>query len=104
MLLSAFCVKSAERGDPYALQFQYAKKQMEEKLREQSDLTYSIIRPTAFFKSVSGQLEVVDSGAPFVYFDLGKWVPCLLSCSPLPYFLCSHFCPTLNYLTSRPLP
>ena len=72
VMLSAFCVKSAERRDPYALQFQYAKKDMEEKLREQSDLTYSIVRPTAFFKSVSGQVEVVNGGGPFVYFDLGN--------------------------------
>jgi len=72
VMLSAFCVKSAERRDPYALQFQYAKKDMEEKLREQDDLTYTIVRPTAFFKSVSGQLEVVNGGAPFVYFDLGS--------------------------------
>lgn len=71
VLLSAYCVKSAERKDPYALQFQYAKKQFEEKLQAQDDCSYSIVRPTAFFKSVSGQLEVVDSGAPFVYFDLG---------------------------------
>lgn len=34
-------------------------------------LSYSVVRPTAFFKSVSGQLEVVAGGAPFVYFDLG---------------------------------
>jgi len=72
VMLSAFCVKSAERNDPYALQFQYAKKDMEEALRSQEDLTYSIIRPTAFFKSVSGQLEVVEGGAPFVFFDLGN--------------------------------
>jgi len=72
VMLSAFCVKSAERRDPYALQFQYAKKDMEEKLRAQDDLSYTIVRPTAFFKSVSGQLEVVNGGAPFVYFDLGN--------------------------------
>jgi len=72
VLLSAFCVKSAERRDPYALQFQYAKKDMEEALRAQDDLSYTIVRPTAFFKSVSGQLEVVNGGAPFVYFDLGS--------------------------------
>jgi len=71
VLLSAYCVKSAERADPYALQFQYAKKDFEEKLRAQDDVSYSIVRATAFFKSVSGQLEVVDQGAPFVYFDLG---------------------------------
>jgi len=58
-------------GDPNALQFQYAKKDFEAKLREQQDMTYSIVRATAFFKSVSGQLEVVDKGSPFVYFDLG---------------------------------
>lgn len=72
VMLSAFCVKSAERNDPYALQFQYAKQKMEEALRAQTDVTYTIVRPTAFFKSVSGQLEVVDGGAPFVYFDLGE--------------------------------
>jgi len=71
VLLSAFCVKSAEQRDPNALQFQYAKKDFEEKLRAQDDVSYSIVRATAFFKSVSGQLEVVDGGAPFVYFDLG---------------------------------
>jgi len=72
VLLSAFCVKSAEQRDPNALQFQYAKKDFEEKLRGQEDVSYSIVRATAFFKSVSGQLEVVDGGAPFVYFDLGQ--------------------------------
>jgi len=72
VMLSAFCVKSAEVGDPYALQFQYAKKDMEAALRAQSDVTYTIVRPTAFFKSVSGQVEVVDGGGPFVYFDLGE--------------------------------
>lgn len=50
VLLSAFCVKSAERNDKYALQFQYAKMELEAKLREQTDMTYSIVRPTAFFK------------------------------------------------------
>lgn len=35
-------------------------------------MSYTIVRPTAFFKSVSGQLEVVNGGAPFVYFDLGN--------------------------------
>ena len=71
VLLSAFCVKSAEMQDPDALQFQYAKMKLEGALAAQSDLTWTSVRPTAFFKSVSGQLEVVQSGAPFVYFDLG---------------------------------
>lgn len=74
ILLSAYCVKSAERGDPYALQFQYAKMELEKKLLEMSDDTfdYVSVRPTAFFKSLSNQVQVVDRGAPFVYFDIGE--------------------------------
>eukprot|EP00561_Arcocellulus_cornucervis_P008771 CAMPEP_0185827978 /NCGR_PEP_ID=MMETSP1322-20130828/32326_1 /TAXON_ID=265543 /ORGANISM="Minutocellus polymorphus, Strain RCC2270" /LENGTH=353 /DNA_ID=CAMNT_0028525717 /DNA_START=55 /DNA_END=1112 /DNA_ORIENTATION=- len=76
VLLSAYCVKSAERGDPYALQFQYAKMELEEKLaamaaEDDTAFDYVSVRPTAFFKSVSGQVEVVNGGGPFVYFDLG---------------------------------
>jgi len=65
VLLSAFCVEK-----PW-LQFQFAKLKFEKELQDQTDMTYSIVRPTAFFKSVSGQMEVVQSGSPFVYFDLG---------------------------------
>ena len=74
ILLSAYCVKSAERQDPYALHFQYAKMKLEQKLAEMADDSFDFVsvRPTAFFKSVSGQLEVVDGGGPFVYFDLGQ--------------------------------
>jgi divinyl chlorophyllide a 8-vinyl-reductase len=74
VLLSAFCVRSAELNHPYALQFQYAKKELEQQLERvaaEGGLSYTSVRPTAFFKSVSGQLEIVESGAPFVYFDLG---------------------------------
>ena len=70
VLLSAFCVKN-----PW-LQFQQAKLKFEAALREQSDMTYTIVRPTAFFKSVSGQLEVVQSGAPFVMFGDGEVTRC----------------------------
>lgn len=70
VLLSAFCVKN-----PW-LQFQQAKLKFEAALQEQSDMTYSIVRPTAFFKSVSGQLEVIQSGAPFVMFGDGEVTRC----------------------------
>lgn len=70
VLLSAFCVKN-----PW-LQFQQAKLKFEAALQDQTEMTYSIIRPTAFFKSVSGQLEVVQSGAPFVMFGDGKVTRC----------------------------
>ena len=66
VLLSAFCVKN-----PW-LQFQQAKLKFEAALQEQNDMTYTIVRPTAFFKSVSGQLEAVQSGTPFVLFMDGK--------------------------------
>jgi divinyl chlorophyllide a 8-vinyl-reductase len=45
-------------------------------LQAQTDMTYTIVRPTAFFKSVSGQLEVVQSGAPFVMFGDGEVTRC----------------------------
>ena len=70
VMLSAYCVKS-----PW-LQFQQAKLKFEAALQAQSDMTYSIVRPTAFFKSVSGQLEVVQSGAPFVMFGDGEVTRC----------------------------
>jgi len=70
VLLSAFCVKN-----PW-LQFQQAKLKFEEALEAQKDMTYSIVRPTAFFKSVSGQLEVIQQGAPFVMFGDGEVTRC----------------------------
>jgi len=69
-LLSAFCVKN-----PW-LQFQQAKLKFEAALQDQDGMTYSIVRPTAFFKSVSGQLEVIQSGAPFVMFGDGEVTRC----------------------------
>jgi len=70
VLLSAFCVKN-----PW-LQFQQAKLKFEAALTAQKDMTYSIVRPTAFFKSVSGQLEVIQGGAPFVMFGDGEVTRC----------------------------
>jgi divinyl chlorophyllide a 8-vinyl-reductase len=70
VLLSAFCCKN-----PW-LQFQQAKLKMEADLTGQNKMTYSIVRPTAFFKSVSGQLEVIQQGAPFVMFGDGEVTRC----------------------------
>ena len=39
-------------------------------------LLIGIVRPTAFFKSVSGQLEVIQQGAPFVMFGDGEVTRC----------------------------
>lgn len=70
VLLSAFCVRN-----PW-LQFQHAKLQLEKQLQQQTNLTWSIVRPTAFFKSVSGQVENVQNGAPFVIFEDGQVTRC----------------------------
>jgi divinyl chlorophyllide a 8-vinyl-reductase len=45
----------------------------------QSGVTYSIVRPTAFFKSLSGQVERVKRGRPFLVFGDGS----LTACKPI---------------------
>ena len=70
VLLSAFCCRNP------LLQLQQAKLKFEAELEAQTDLTYSIVRPTAFFKSVSGQLEAIQGGAPYVLFDDGAVTRC----------------------------
>ncbi len=43
------------------------------------DVTYSIVRPTAFFKSLAGQVELVKTGKPYVMFGDGT----LAACKPI---------------------
>ena len=69
VLLSAICVQKP------LLAFQHAKLAFEKALIE-SGLTYSIVRPTAFFKSLSGQLERVKKGKPFLIFGDGQRTAC----------------------------
>ncbi|MEL7311434.1 MAG: NAD(P)H-binding protein [Pseudomonadota bacterium] len=69
VLLSAICVQRPR------LAFQYAKLSFEQALI-QSDLSYSIVRPTAYFRSLSGQIERVKSGKPFLVFGDGKRTAC----------------------------
>jgi len=73
ILLSAFCVRKP------LLQFQKAKLLFEDALTKAGDIKYSIVRPTAFFKSVSGQLEIIQQGAPFVMFGDGE----ICKCNPI---------------------
>jgi divinyl chlorophyllide a 8-vinyl-reductase len=91
VLLSAFCC-----GKPL-LQYQHAKLKLEEEIIQyskqssaspssllssspsssssssssQSLLTYSIVRPTAYFKSLDGQVESASKGNPLLYFGKG---------------------------------
>ena len=72
VLLSAICVQKP------LLAFQHAKLAFEKALIE-SGLNYSIVRPTAFFKSLSGQVERVKKGKPFLVFGDGT----LTACKPI---------------------
>lgn len=72
VLLSAICVQRPR------LAFQQAKLAFEAELVA-SGLRHSIIRPTAFFKSLSGQIERVRQGRPFLLFGDGR----LTACKPI---------------------
>ena len=72
VLLSAICVQKPR------LAFQEAKLAFERALMT-SALTWSIVRPTAFFKSLSGQVDRVRDGKPFLVFGDGT----LTSCKPI---------------------
>ncbi len=72
VLLSAICVQTPR------LAFQHAKLAFECELMA-SGLTYSIVRPTAYFKSLAGQIERVRRGKPFLVFGDGT----LTACKPI---------------------
>ena len=72
VLLSAICVQKPR------LAFQHAKLAFERALMS-SGLTWTIVRPTAFFKSLSGQVERVRRGKPFLLFGDGR----LTACKPI---------------------
>ncbi|MEI8267548.1 MAG: NAD(P)H-binding protein [Betaproteobacteria bacterium] len=72
VLLSAICVQKP------LLAFQQAKLAFERVLIA-SGLNHSIVRPTAFFKSLSGQVERVRQGRPFLVFGDGR----LTACKPI---------------------
>jgi divinyl chlorophyllide a 8-vinyl-reductase len=67
--LSAICVQKP------LLAFQKAKLAFEAELMN-SGLSYSIVRPTAFFKSLSGQVARVKAGKPFLVFGDGTLTRC----------------------------
>lgn len=72
VLLSAICVQKP------LLEFQRAKLAFEAELQA-SDLRHAIVRPTAFFKSLSGQVARVQAGKPFLLFGDGR----LTACKPI---------------------
>ncbi|TKY72008.1 Divinyl chlorophyllide a 8-vinyl-reductase [Spatholobus suberectus] len=77
VLLSAICVQKP------LLEFQRAKLKFEAELMREAEedggFSYSIVRPTAFFKSLGGQVELVKDGKPYVMFGDGR----LCACKPI---------------------
>jgi divinyl chlorophyllide a 8-vinyl-reductase len=69
ILLSAICVQKPR------LAFQRAKLAFEAELAA-CGIGYTIIRPTAFFKSLSGQVKRVKAGKPFLIFGDGELTRC----------------------------
>ena len=72
ILLSAICVQKPQ------LEFQKAKLAFESELQA-SGIIWTIVRPTAFFKSLSGQIARVKAGKPYLVFGDGA----LTSCKPI---------------------
>ncbi len=72
VLMSAICVQKPR------LPFQRAKLEFEKSLME-SGMVYSIVRPTALFKSLSGQVGRLRAGKPFLLFGNGA----LTACKPI---------------------
>ncbi|MDJ0653612.1 MAG: NAD(P)H-binding protein [Xanthomonadales bacterium] len=72
VLLSAICVQKPR------LAFQFAKLRIEQELTE-SGLEFAIVRPTAFYKSLAGQVSRVREGRPFLVFGDGE----LTACKPI---------------------
>ncbi|CAM8670042.1 COG0702 Predicted nucleoside-diphosphate-sugar epimerases [Paracoccaceae bacterium] len=72
VLLSAICVQKP------LLDFQRAKLAFEAELQAEA-IKWSIVRPTAFFKSLSGQVARVQGGRPFLVFGDGR----LTACKPI---------------------
>jgi divinyl chlorophyllide a 8-vinyl-reductase len=76
VLLSAICVQRP------LLTFQKAKLKFEAALQAAGDVTYSIVRPTAFMKSLAGQVLSCKGGGPYVMFGDGNLASCKV-CSPI---------------------
>ncbi|UEX76307.1 NAD(P)H-binding protein [Spiribacter halobius] len=64
LLLSAICVQKPR------LAFQHAKLAFEQALQA-SELNWTIVRPTAFYKSLAGQVPRVRAGKPYLLFGDG---------------------------------
>jgi divinyl chlorophyllide a 8-vinyl-reductase len=96
VLLSAICVQKPH------LPFQHAKLAAEAALQAMG-MTWSVVRPTAYFKSLSGQVARVARGQPFLVFGDGRGTACTpISDDDLGRFLAD--CLTQDDRANRVLP
>lgn len=96
ILLSAICVQKPQ------LAFQHAKLAFETELQA-APLKWSIARPTAYFKSLSGQIDRLRAGKPLLLFGNGDLTACKpISDSDLARYL--TLCLTDPALQNRILP
>lgn len=65
VLLSAYCCQKP------VLQYQFAKIKLEQELVANTAVSHSIVRPTAYFKSLDGQVENAQKGTPLLHFGNG---------------------------------
>lgn len=80
--LSAICVQKPR------LAFQRAKLAFEAALAE-SGVAWTVVRPTAYFKSLSGQIDRVRTGRPYLLFGDGRGTACKpISDRDLAAYLC----------------
>ena len=91
ILLSAICVQKPR------LAFQKAKLDFEDLLRN-STINHTIIRPTAFFKSLAGQIERVKNGKRYIVFDKGLNNKCKpISERDLAKFICDKVLDPISF-------
>ncbi|MFK7915408.1 MAG: NAD(P)H-binding protein [Pseudomonadales bacterium] len=82
VLLSAICVQRPR------LAFQRAKLKFEAELQDAPGV-WTVVRPTAFFKSLAGQLPRLQAGKPFLMFGDGTLTACKpISAADLAGFMC----------------
>lgn len=74
VLLSAICVQKP------LLEFQRAKLRLEAEIeaaaKEDEEFSYSIVRPTAFFKSLAAQVDRMKKGGSYIMFNDGELCKC----------------------------
>ncbi|KAK4405650.1 Divinyl chlorophyllide a 8-vinyl-reductase, chloroplastic [Sesamum angolense] len=79
VVVSCLASRSGGVKDSWLIDYEATKNSLLAETKKDKGFTYSIVRPTAFFKSLAGQVELVKDGKPYVMFGDGK----LCACKPI---------------------